>query len=236
MKEINDMRKIYLLLVASIFILASCEKDEIQLWDSGHYVQFTEAYADSLTYSFFFYGTQEEIRVPLKMRLLGLPLVNDARVKLTVNQELTTAKSDSYQLETETVFPKDVLEQTVDLVLKKTSLLDTKEVRLVIDIVGNDLLKPGQSIYVRKVVRFSSLVSKPLWWNDVVEKSLLGEYTETKFRLFMKVTGVGDLTNHSESERWSLARKFKYYLIEKKDEGNPVQDEDGSYMTVPVIG
>lgn len=100
--------------------------------------------------------------------------------------------------------------------LKKTALLDTKEVRLVIDIVENDVLKPGQNIYTRKVVRFSSLISQPLWWDDVVTESLLGKYTETKFRLFMEVTGVGDLTELSESERWSLARQFKYYLIKKK--------------------
>lgn len=52
----------------------------------------------------------------------------------------------------------------------------------------------------------------------------------------MQVTGVGELKDLSESERWSLARKFKNYLIEKADEGNPVKDEDGSDMTVPVVG
>ena len=210
--EINKMKKIYSLLIATFFLLVACEKDEIRIWDSGNYVQFVEEYKDSLTYSFFFYGTQEEIKVPLNMRLIGLPLANDAYVSLRVNKELTTAEPDSYEL------------------------LDTKEVRLVIDIVENDVLKPGQNIYTRKVVRFSSLISQPLWWDDVVTESLLGKYTETKFRLFMEVTGVGDLTELSESERWSLARQFKYYLIKKEDEGNPVQDEDGSYMSVPVVG
>lgn len=88
-----------------------------------------------------------------------------------------------------------------------------------IDIVRMMFLKPGQNIYTRKVVRFSSLISQPLWWDDVVTESLLGKYTETKFRLFMEVTGVGDLTELSESERWSLARQFKYYLIKKKMRG-----------------
>lgn len=232
----NRMKKIYSLLIASIFLLVACEKDEIQVWDSGHYVQFTEAYADSLTYSFFFYGTQEEIKIPLNMRLIGLPLTSDGIVNLSINPELTTAKADSYDLESKVTFRKDVLEDETFLILKKTALLDTREVRLVIDIIGNEELQPGQSIYTRKVIRFSSLISKPLWWNDVVEESLLGKYTEKKFRLFMQVTGVGELKDLSESERWSLARKFKNYLIEKADEGNPVKDEDGSDMTVPVVG
>lgn len=170
------------------------------------------------------------------MRLIGLPLASDGIVNLSINPELTTAKADSYDLESKVTFRKDVLEDETFLILKKTALLDTREVRLVIDIIGNEELQPGQSIYTRKVIRFSSLISKPLWWNDVVEESLLGKYTEKKFRLFMQVTGVGELKDLSESERWSLARKFKNYLIEKADEGNPVKDEDGSDMTVPVVG
>ena len=92
------MKKIYSLLIATFFLLVACEKDEIQMWDSGNYVQFMEEYKDSLTYSFFFYGTQEEIKVPLNMRLIGLPLANDAYVSLRVNKELTTAEPDSYEL------------------------------------------------------------------------------------------------------------------------------------------
>ena len=137
------MKKIYSLLIATFFLLVACEKDEIQMWDSGNYVQFMEEYKDSLTYSFFFYGTQEEIKVPLNIRLIGLPLANDAYVSLRVNKELTTAEPDSYELENEMVFRKDVLEETGYFLLKKTALLDTKEVRLVIDIVENDVLKPG---------------------------------------------------------------------------------------------
>lgn len=229
------MKKIYFLIM-TVLLLAACQKDEIQMWESGNYVQFEEAYADSLTYSFFFYGNQTEIKVPLNMRLIGLPLAEDTHVSLSINQALTTAEADSYQLAPEIVFRKGVLEDTSYLLLKKTTLLDTKEVRLVVDIVENEILHPGQSIYTRKVIRFSSLVSQPLWWDDVVEGSLLGEYTEKKFRLFMEVTGVGDLTDYSESERWSLARKFKYYLIEKFDEGTPVKEADGSDMEVPVLG
>ena len=108
--EINKMKKIYSLLIATFFLLVACEKDEIRIWDSGNYVQFVEEYKDSLTYSFFFYGTQEEIKVPLNMRLIGLPLANDAYVSLRVNKELTTAEPDSYELENEMVFRKDVLD------------------------------------------------------------------------------------------------------------------------------
>lgn len=51
--EINKMKKIYSLLIATFFLLVACEKDEIRIWDSGNYVQFVEEYKDSLTYSFF---------------------------------------------------------------------------------------------------------------------------------------------------------------------------------------
>ena len=51
--EINKMKKIYSLLIATFLLLVACEKDEIRIWDSGNYVQFVEEYKDSLTYSFF---------------------------------------------------------------------------------------------------------------------------------------------------------------------------------------
>ena len=49
--EINKMKKIYSLLIATFFLLVACEKDEIRIWDSGNYVQFVEEYKDSLTFS-----------------------------------------------------------------------------------------------------------------------------------------------------------------------------------------
>lgn len=34
--EINKMKKIYSLLIATFFLLVACEKDEIRIWDSGN--------------------------------------------------------------------------------------------------------------------------------------------------------------------------------------------------------
>ncbi len=83
---------------------------------------------------------------------------------------------------------------------------------------------------------FSDMVSKPSWWDDDVTDFYLGEYSEKKFKLFMEVTKVGDLSDSNESEIRSYAIIFKYYLIKEKEEGRTVYEEDGSEMNVSVIG
>ena len=45
------MKKIYSLLIATFFLLVACEKDEIQMWDSGNYVQFMEEYKGTSQYA-----------------------------------------------------------------------------------------------------------------------------------------------------------------------------------------
>ena len=95
---------------------------------------------------------------------------------------------------------------------------------------------PGQYEYTQNIIRFSDIIAPPEWWSQEIVDSYLGVYTEKKFRLFMKVTGVGDLSDLSSDDIWYLSRSFKYYLLEMEEAGTPVVDEDGNNMSVPVIG
>lgn len=60
----------------------------------------------------------------------------------------------------------------------------------------------------------------------------------TKFRKFMEVTKVGDLTDYNYDERRALALEFKNELIRLSEIGDPCYDEDNSLMlsSVPVLG
>ncbi len=84
----------------------------------------------------------------------------------------------------------------------------------------------------------SNKVAKPAWWIGNVETLYLGKYTEKKFRTFMAVTGVGDITPYTDFEKRDLYLQFKHYLIAMKDAGTPVLEDDGTDMlsTVPLIG
>ena len=89
--------------------------------------------------------------------------------------------------------------------------------------------------YRKKIIRFSALKSRPLWWNDKITDEYLGPYTEKKLDVFMEITGVGDLTGLDENRIRSLAVQFKYKLIEEAEKGNIIQDENGPmYKTVSV--
>src|SRR5690606_18110983 len=113
-----------------------------------------------------------------------------------------------------------------------------KEVKLAFFIKNTDKVKSGQHEYSYHVIKFSDKVAKPVWWDANMDRLYLGIYSETKYRKFMEVTGVGDITTYSDSERRIIMLKFKYYLIEMKDKGTPVLLDDGSDMlaSVPLIG
>lgn len=71
-------------------------------------------------------------------------------------------------------------------------------------------------------------MAKPDWWNNRVVNYYLGTYSDTKFRKLVEVVQP-DLSNPSEDWIRSWALEFKSWL-----DANPIPDENGDPMTVPV--
>ncbi len=80
------------------------------------------------------------------------------------------------------------------------------------------------------------MIAQPEWWDATIIKSFLGAYSDLKYIEFIKVSGTGDLTDKTPGEIRSLCLKFKYYLQQREDAGDPVKEADGANMTVPVLG
>ncbi|KIO42838.1 DUF4843 domain-containing protein [Sanguibacteroides justesenii] len=231
------MGRLFSLLIG-ISLLISCSKEEIPMYGPEHYVQFTDIWTDSLEYSFFFYSWANDLQIPLAVKLVGDPLKEKTKFVIKVVENETTAKPSQYGLPEEIYFKPNQTEDTLYLTLKKVDL--TRKVRLVVEIQSGGDLMPGQTIYTRKIIWFSDEVTRPTWWPEggQVEKIFLGPYTVTKFRKFMEVTKVGDLTDYNYDERRALALEFKNELIRLSEMGDPCYDEDNSLMlsSVPVLG
>lgn len=114
----------------------------------------------------------------------------------------------------------------------------TKSFLLVLNIVEGGDIFPGQISNIRKVISMNDMVSKPSWWDAVMERSYLGVYTELKYRKFMEVTGVGNLGLYDKNHQRVYMLQFKYYLMDQKAAGTPVLEADGTDMlsTIPLIG
>lgn len=219
-------------------LIAGCKREEIQLYSGDQYVQFTGSEQDTIVLSFFFHPGKSEVSVPLPVKMVGFMPEKDLEYTIAVHEEETTARPEHFSIPSSFRYRQGLLLDTAYITVKNTPDLATNEVLLAIYIKDGPELQAGQSDYAYRVIKLSDKVEKPVWWDANMDRFYLGTYSELKFRKFMEVTGVGDLTPYDDAERRVLMLQFKYYLIEMKENGTPVLLEDGSDMlaSVPLIG
>lgn len=229
------MKKTAYLIIFFTLILA-CKKVELETFGDQKFVQFVDAYNDSTTLTFVFFPDQSTIDYPLKVKLLGRMEDKDITYRLKVVEEETTAPSSFYSIPEAQILRKGKVTDTAKVRFIKQTELDTKAYRIVVDVVNSEDASAGETLYCRKVFWISNMIAQPEWWDATIIKSFLGPYSDLKFLEFIKVAGTGDLTDKSWDERRALCLKFKYYLQQRKDAGDPVKEANGANMTVPILG
>ncbi|HEY8388234.1 MAG TPA: DUF4843 domain-containing protein [Parasegetibacter sp.] len=232
------MKKRYVIhLLGILLVFAACKKQTIPLYDAPWFINFSNPVTDTISISFFFYPGQNQVEVAMPVKLTGFMPQEDIEYKIQVSNE-STALAAHFDVPSTFVYRKGMLADSAKVVVKKAADLATKTVLLILDITGGDKVYAGQTTHLRRVIKINDMVSKPNWWDANMERFYLGEYSEKKFRKFMEVVGVGDITPYSAAEQRALMLQFKYYLIEMYDAGTPELMEDGRDMlsTIPLIG
>lgn len=223
------MKKYFILLFGMLSLFA-CQEDELTIYKAVNYLDFVQnSKKDSLTLSFFFHPGKEEIQIPLELALTGDILKEDKEFKLSID-ESSTATEDDVIFPEKFVFKANKTVDTLYFSLKKSQKLESDTCKLVLRIEDNINFKRGIKEYSLRKIYFTSVVSKPLWWDEDIENFYLGEFTPVKYNLFCKVTGKNDLTDVNPSLIRQYALTFKRYLIE-----NPSYDGD-KLIEIPVIG
>ena len=161
-------------------LLIACSKENIPLYDSQHYVQFVNDYTDSMEISFFFYGSVQQIEIPLPVKLVGMPLTEAKEIVLKANSQYTTGSSSQFALPDKALFKAGQTMDTLYITLKREGL--NQKVRLVVDIADGTEILSGQSLYSRQIIWFSTEISRPAWWDNDVEDVFLGKYSIPKFQ------------------------------------------------------
>lgn len=215
-----------------------CSKHGIDVFPEEKYVQFTTSVADTTLVSFFFYPNQDHIQYPMPVQLIGRASEQDLTFHIEVDAAATTARSEHYTLPEQFTFRSGHTMDTIYLTVNKTPEMDTETFQLALQIVPTDEVFPGQTTFVRKILRLNNMTSRPAWWDSTMESQLLGAYTDRKFQLFIEVTGVNDLSIYEPAEQRDFMLQFKYYLIGKRDAGEAELEADGTDMlsTVRIIG
>lgn len=224
-------------LLLSAALMAGCKKEDITTYTAGRYIQFTQNYQDTIALSFFLYPALNEFNIALPVSITGKMTDQDLPYTLQVDTA-STAPVSLYTIAKGYTIKKGLPTDTARITIKKQAALKGKEVLLVIDMIGSSELLPGQTTYTRRVLRISDKISKPSWWDGVMESTYLGKYTDKKFDTFIQVVGEGDLGIYTEEKKRDMMLQFKYYLLKMRDAGTPVLEADGTDMlsTIPLIG
>jgi len=236
--------KINILLAALIIVTAGgCHKDEIDLYNNSDYLYFGKPSTDSTALSFFFHPGHNTVEIPLEIRLIGKPATTDRYFNLSVDSKETTLPSANYSLPAKPVFRAGHATDTIYVTVKNYAALKTSFQYLRLRIEAGDEFSTGPVNNLSSLISVTDQASKPAWWDPYnyvetygEENYELGRFTVKKYSLFIEVTGIVDMDPLSYNEQRAAMLKLKYYLIEQKDNGHEVLEDDGVPMKVYVMG
>lgn len=249
------MKKYILLSILGMMLLSSCLEQDIKPFGDRHEIYFYKyfmdekapgtAKADSTEVTFFFAkATDDYVMADLVVALAGRPIEEDLQFGLKVVDEMTTATSNEYVLESSYTFrarpiPRDakLILDTIRIRMNRSPRLDElKEgLRLTLQIVPTDEVYVGQFERSRAVIHLTKDAVRPLWWTKEVEAGLLGPYSSLKYKTFLEnVPGAydlnGEMIENYPDEAIKLTKLFKQWLAE-----NPIYDDENyEWMSVEV--
>mgnify|MGYP001073729573 CR=1 FL=1 len=227
----------YLIGLLFLWGMIACSTDEIKTYSDRDYILFTKYVQDSTNFSFLSYPNSNKAELKLEVRVIGMPSDRDREYKISVMDAVTDAPADSYELPSKFVLKAKEVVDSCTVVLKKTAELSTRSRRLTLRLEETADFALGQTDRLAAIINISNVISKPQWWNAIVDKTWLGEYSDLKYELFIKLNNGKvdvDVTNTNEIRTCTL--KLKNYLKQMKDNNQPVLEADGREMIVAYIG
>lgn len=221
---------IFIAMTVALFAATGCEEQKMKTYDGDNFVQFSKTTSDSSSISFMFYPGKDYIDYPVTLELVGVASNRNLKYKVVADPKFTTATSQHYSIPSEQIFRAGRYVDTLYVRFNKTADLSQGKVRLVLRIESTSDLKVGKIEQSTSVLWTTNSLTKPLWWNSDIDMYYLGSYSNKKYELFIKVTGIFDMSKLDVSTKRSHALKLKQYLVE-----NPTLDENNQYIEVPVF-
>lgn len=211
--------KIYITIIAIVFVLFSCSEEEPMSYHSERYLYFTTSLDSAdLSVSFSHYPTSNEYKAGFEVNLMGELLTRETTYRVSVVDTGTTALPGEYVLDLEPKFGAGQLKDTLYVILKKTERLNDGPVTLMIKLEEGNGFIPGLKRNRTVKVHFNNVESKPLWWEGDIISVYLGEYSPEKYRHFLIATEVDAteipvLLKENPTKLRMLALEFKDYLV-----------------------
>lgn len=233
------MKKTAVIFIVFLVALGACSKDEIMVYNADSYIQFVKNYADSSSFTFVSVPGETTYSFPVEVELVGRLKDADREYKVEVLENYTTAPASSFRLPGTFTLKGGKPNDTFNIELINSPDLQQNSIRLALQVTPHGQFKVGETERSVFILWFTDRIAKPDWWTNVINNSFLGAYSDKKYKLFIEVTGVGDMTGMSYYEMRLLTMQFKTYLREQEEKGpeHIVYEADGiTKMTVALIG
>lgn len=235
---------IFVLFMSSLY---SCNEEELGMNSNKvSYLYFSkDVTKDSTLVSFFFY-LDDQIEIPVELKLSGKVPQEDLEYRLAVDPSSTLAEK-CYKLPEKMIWKANHTVDSVYITLINDEALKTKNYTLILNVVDNGNFVPGEKIYNQAKLSVTDQTARPVWWEEEsrLEYYYLGPFTVKKFEAFIIATDGADLTDavkDNANTDWNEVRRCALLLKRYIEQWNidhpddPLMDENGEPMTVPVVG
>lgn len=222
-----------------------------------------EGYTTSMSYSFVGIGQQmQDVSFKGYVKLMGEVKDYDRPIRVVVDEEKSTMPAEGYEIDESTLMIAAGANST-DVVVnfKRTANLRTQADTLVLKLLDNEhftVLNSYKSMNdwrntttadmdgSRYTFVLTEVYKRPDSWHGgtpLYVDTYFGTWTATKYIFINEFFGftendwiyINSATAKLSSGRmYFYARQLQEELQRRADEGNPVYDEDGSYMQLPA--
>ncbi len=189
-------RNLFFILLFCVAIIG-CKKDKELLYSSQDNIYLNYPKKDTLKFSFALFPSLQQDTLWIPVIISGKRVSRDRKFQLSVVADSTTALATiNYEpLKPFYIMPADSGTTHVPVIIKSTdTALYNKSVRLTIRVSGGTDFGSGlvESIRTKQIV-FSNQLEEPSWWSFWEGEGEFGDYTRTKYQLFLISSGTTTL-------------------------------------------
>ncbi|MBV7533809.1 DUF4843 domain-containing protein [Chitinophaga sp. sic0106] len=224
-----------LYLFSLIILLGACQKESLQAYSSTALVYFYEAVRfktitdDSTTYSFAVVPDSiQSDTIYLPLRIIGEAAKTDRQVGCELITATSVADPATFEI-LPAIIPANSYTGSIPVKVNRAAILKTKEMRLWIQITNSPDFKTGVDDQLKYLVRLNDFLSKPSSWRD----NLFGKYSNVKYDLIIKASGVADYTGLDYPAERNLLQQCRNALYAYENEHGFLYDENGELVVFP---
>ena len=227
----------FIILLGMGLVLCSCEKD-LEKYSGTDYIRFVSVFEkDSVDYNFGLAGKTTTDRIGIEVKVTGEVLDYDREYKVKVNPASTVQEGVHFNIPAQNCkLRANRVTDTLWVEVMNTEELKAEKLYLQLDLVESAHFKLCFPESNSCKIYLTDRIVRPGWWDEWHETEGLGSYSETKYRLFIRISGTFDLENIAYPEKRAAILKFKYYLEEEAAQGRVIMDENNQPMQVKMVG